>query len=153
MAKDNELNGLVLPKDEFEAQQLKSKSLTQDEIIAQAVAQANKEFELKQQQREENVIRLGARVINKEVIHGKPIIIKETGQQKLNSTTGEPQCYADKYKVSLQFMGGEITVDANESDYEKLELHKTFLCVGHYGEVKKFGDSFMEPIFTKFTKI
>lgn len=128
------------------------KELTQDEIIAQAVAQANKEFELKQQQREENVIRIGARVINKDVIQGKPIIVKETQQQKLDGN-GIPQSYPDKYKVSLQFMGGEITVDVNQQNYEKLELHKTFLCVGHYGEVKKFGESFMEPIFTNYTQI
>lgn len=129
------------------------KELSQDELRAQLVAQINAELELKQQQREMNVVNLGARVVNKEVIHGKPIIIKETGQQKVNSQTGEPQCYADKYKVSLQFMGGQITVDVNEVDYEKLELHKTFLCVGHYGEVKKFGESFMEPIFTNYTQI
>ncbi len=128
------------------------KELTQDELIAQAVAQANKEFELKQAQREENSIRIGARVVNKDVINGRPIIIKETGQQKLGQS-GEPLCYADKYKVSLQFMGGEITVDVNERDYELLEMHKSFLCVGHYGEVKRFGESFMEPIFTQYTKI
>lgn len=131
---------------------LGKKPLTQDEIIAQAVAQANKEFELKQQQREENIVRIGARVINKETIHGKPIIIKETQQQKI-SADGIPQCYPDKYKVSLQFMGGELTTDVNQQNYDKLELHKTFLCVGHYGEVKKFGESFMEPIFTQFTQI
>ena len=129
------------------------KELTQDELIAQAVAQANKEFELKQAQREENTIKIGARVVNIEVINGRPIIIKETGQQKVHPQTGEPQFYADKYKVSLQFMGGEITVDVNEKDYELLEMHKSFLCVGHYGEVKRFGESFMEPIFTQYTKI
>jgi len=129
------------------------KELSQDELRAQLVAQINAELELKQQQREMNLIKLGARVVHKEVIHGKPIIIKETGQQKVNPQTGEPQCYADRYKVSLQFMGGQITVDVNDSDNEKLELHKTFLCVGHYGEVKRFGESFMEPIFTNYTQI
>jgi hypothetical protein len=128
------------------------KELSQDELEAQMVARVNKQLELKQAQREENVVRLGARVVNKETIPGKPIIIRETGQQKVDGN-GVPQCYADKYKVTLQFMGGSLITDVNQPNYDALELHKTFLCVGHYGEVKKFGESFMEPIFTNYTRI
>ncbi|MDD3437481.1 MAG: hypothetical protein PHC64_10055, partial [Candidatus Gastranaerophilales bacterium] len=83
------------------------KQLTQDELIAQAVAQANKELELKQAQRDENKCVMGARCMAKRVQNGSPIIDKTTQQQKIDGN-GVPQCYPDKYYVTLQFMGGEI---------------------------------------------
>lgn len=128
------------------------KELTQDELIAQAVAQANKEFELKQEQRDCNLVKLGCRVMYKEVIQGKPIIDRETKEQRLDNQ-GKPASYPDKYKATLMFMGGEIIIDVSLNDYETLELHKSYLCSGHYGEVKVFGQAVMQPIFTQFTKI
>lgn len=129
-----------------------AKELTQEELIAQAVAQANKQFELKQAQREENSLSIGAKVIAKRVQEGSPIIDKATQSQKIGAD-GIPACYPDKFHVTLQFMGCSIEKEVRKEQYEVLEEMKTYSCKGYVGEVKKFGNSFIEPIFTTFTQI
>jgi hypothetical protein len=128
------------------------KQLTQEELEAQMVARINRELELKQAQREENKCTMGARCMAKRVQNGSPIIDKQTQQQKIDGN-GVALCYPDKYYVTLQFMGGELEKEVRLEQFEDLEEFKTYYCEGYIGEVKKFGNSFIEPIFTKFTKI
>jgi hypothetical protein len=126
--------------------------MTQEEIIQQEVARQNAIFLKQQQQREENIVSMGARVVEKRVHQGSPIIDKQTSQQKIDAH-GVPQCYPDKFFVTLQFMGGELEKEVTPDKYDELEELKMYYCQGYIGEVKRFGNSFIEPIFTKFTKI
>lgn len=130
-----------------------STKLSQEQIIQQEVARQNAEFEMKQLQREENVATLGARCMAKRIQVGSPIIDKQSGQQKVHPQTGEPMCYPDKHYVTLQFMGGELEKEVTLEQYESMEEMRMFYCKGYIGEVKKFGNSFIEPIFTSYTKI
>ena len=116
------------------------KYLPQEELIAQAVAQATKEFELKQKQREENIVSLGCTVISKETVKGSPIVDKQSGQQKINLQSGEVMCYPDKYKATFQFVGGSITQEINEDKFEQLQELQKYYCIGYLGEVKRFGN-------------
>lgn len=130
----------------------KDTQLTMEQMQEQIIARMNKEFELKQQQREMNEIQLGARLILKRVLNGKPIIDKDTNEQKVFN--GIPQCYPDKYFVTLQFIGGELETEIKDSNiFDSLEQNKMYLCTGYLGEVKNFGVSELKPIITKFTQI
>lgn len=121
-------------------------------MIAQAVAQANKQFELKQAQRETNKVVIGARVQELILKEGSPIIDKETKQQKIGPD-GVALCYPNKHFVKLEAMGVSIETEISKVNFETLEEHKTYLCEGHIGLVKKFGNDFIEPIFRHFTRI
>lgn len=129
-----------------------AKELTVEEQVAQAVAKANRELELKQQQREENSVSIGARVMSKRIQNGSPIVDKDTKEQRVDGN-GIPQCYPDKFHVTLQFMGAEIEKEIKQEQYELLEEMRMYSCKGYIGEVKKFGNTFVEPIFTSFTQI
>ncbi len=129
-----------------------SKALTVEEQIAQAVAKQNNELALKQEQREENKFSLGARIIAKDIIQGSPIMDKSTNQQKLDAL-GEPACYPNKFKLTVQFMGAELQSEVKQDLYDSVEEMRTYYCEGYIGEVKKYGSSFIEPIFRKFTTI
>lgn len=131
---------------------MSEKKLTQEEIIQQEVARQNAEFEKKQLQREENIATLGARCMAKRIQVGSPIIDKQTQQQKVDGN-GAPLCYPDKHYVTLQFMGGELEKEVTQEQYESMEEMRMYYCKGYIGEVKKFGNSFIEPIFTSYTKI
>lgn len=129
-----------------------SKQLTVEEQIQQAVAQANKELQLKQQQREQNELKLGARLVSKRIQEGSPVIDKDTREQKI--VNGIPQKYPDKYFVTLQFMGAELETEVKDKIiFDDLEEMKTYFCVGYIGEVKRFGSSYIEPIIRKYTLI
>lgn len=129
-----------------------SKEISIEEQVAQQVAKLNKEFELKQEQRETNKVSIGARVVDLKILEGKPVIDKVTNQQKL--VNGVPQNYQDKYYVTLQFLGSSLETEVKSRlAYDFFELHKTYFCEGYLGEVKKFGDSQLEPIFTTFKKL
>lgn len=143
-----------------------SKVLTQEEIIAKAVAEAlakqeektalrlqeqERQFELKQKQKLENKISLGCTVVEKSIIQGKPIIDKDTKQQK--EVNGEPAFYPDKYTAKLSFRGGEIETPINKDNFDLLDIGLDYLALGRLGEVKEFGASVIKPIFTQFIKI
>ena len=129
-----------------------SKQISIEEQVAQEVAKLNRQFELKQEQRETNKVSIGARVVDLKILEGKPVIDKVTNQQKL--VNGVPQNYQDKYYVTLQFLGSSLETEVKTRQvYDSFELHKTYFCEGYLGEVKKFGDSQLEPIFTTFTKL
>ena len=128
-----------------------AKELTQDELIAQAVAQMEKKMELKFAQRSKNLISLGVEVVQTECNIGKPKLDKNTGVQVM--VNGVPQSYANTYKADLTFKGGSITIDINEEQFAMLEVNQAYLCNGYYGEKKVFGTPTMMPIFTTITKI
>ncbi|RXK01504.1 hypothetical protein CRV02_08320 [Arcobacter sp. CECT 8989] len=122
-----------------------------DLMVAQAVAKQNSELELKQRQRETNLVQMGAFVQELRVQEGSPIIDKQTQQQK--EVNGIPQCYPDKYYVRLQAMGLELETEVQQSIFESLEENRTYLCEGRIALVKKFGSDYIEPVFKKFTLI
>ena len=121
------------------------------EMMAQEVAKQNKALELKQSQREQNKVVLGARVQELRIQNGSPIVDKETKQQKI--VNGEPQCYPNKYYVKLQSMGVELEAEISEITHNELEQFKTYQCEGYIGIVKFFGVEQIAPIFNKFTLI
>lgn len=122
-----------------------------DLMVAQAVAKQNNELELKQRQRETNLVQMGAFVQELRIQEGSPIIDKQTQQQK--EVNGIPQCYPNKYYVRLQAMGLELETEVQQSIYESLEENRTYLCEGRVAIVKKFGSDYIEPVFKKFTLI
>lgn len=122
-----------------------------DAMIQQAVDKQNKELELKTQQREENKVLLGCKVLEKNIIKGAPIIDKDTKQQKL--LNGVPQCYPDRYRVKLMFLGGELEQNVEDAQYEMLEEYKSYYCNGHVGEVNNFGNTYIGVKLTNFVKI
>lgn len=125
--------------------------MTQAQFEEQLIARMNREFELKQQQREMNEVKIGARVVSKRVQVGSPILDKETREQKV--VNGIPQNYPSKYFVTIQFVGSALETEINETIFDSLEEMKTYLCEGYVGEIKRFGTSYIEPIFRKFTQI
>ena len=129
----------------------KDKELTIDEKIALALEKQQKEFELKLKQREKNSIELGCRVVELILIEGKPIIDKETKQQK--ELNGELAFYPNKYAVKLSFIGGEIETPVNKDTFEFLKIGEQYLSIGRLGEVKEFGNTLIKPIFSQFTQI
>ncbi|RXJ98376.1 hypothetical protein CRU98_10075 [Arcobacter sp. CECT 8986] len=128
-----------------------AEKLTVEEQIQQAVLKAQRELELKQQQREQNIVKLGARVVSKRVQQGQPIIDKQSGNQK--EVNGVPQCYPDKFYITLQFMGAELEKEVSKDNYDLVQEMHTYFCEGYVGEVKKFGNTYIEPIITRFTQI
>lgn len=122
-----------------------------DLMVAQAVAKQNSELELKQRQRETNLVQMGAFVQELRVQEGSPIIDKQTQQQK--EVNGIPQCYPNKYFVRLQAMGLELETEVSQTIYDSLEENRTYLCDGRIAVVKKFGNEYIEPVFKKFTLI
>lgn len=122
-----------------------------DLMVAQAVAKQNNELELKQRQRETNLVQMGAFVQELRIQEGSPIIDKQTQQQK--EVNGIPQCYPNKYYVRLQAMGLELETEVQQSIFESLEENRTYLCEGRVAIVKKFGSDYIEPVFKKFTLI
>lgn len=129
-----------------------AKELSQEELIQQAVARAEKAMELKFEQREMNKVSIGATVVKTECINGKPIVDKESGQQRVDNN-GVPQNYPNKYKADITFKGGSLQIDISEEQFNSLQPNNTYLFDGYYGEVKKFGNSVMEPIFTNITQL
>ena len=128
-----------------------SKELSVEEQVAQQIARMNREFELKQIQREMNEVKIGARVMSKRIQNGSPVIDKDTKEQKV--VNGVPQTYASKYFVTIQFMGSSLEAEVSNETYDILEEMKTYLCEGYIGEVKRYGTSYIEPIFRRFTQI
>ena len=129
-----------------------AKDINIEDLEAQIIAKMNAEFEAKQEQREMNSVRLGARVISKRVVNGSPIVDKTTGEQKVLG--GIPQTYSDKYYVVLQLVGAELETEIKDfTVFDSLEENKTYFCEGRIGEVKNYGVSSLAPIITKFTKI
>lgn len=123
-----------------------------DLMMQQTVAKQNKELELKQEQRETNKVVIGARIQELILREGSPIVDKDTKQQKV-SPEGVALCYPNKHFVKLEAMGVSIETEISKENFETLEEHRTYLCEGHIGLVKKFGSDFIEPIFRRFTKI
>lgn len=128
-----------------------AKELSIEEQVAQQVAELNRQFELKQEQRELNEVRIGARVVIKRIQLGSPVIDKDTREQKV--VNGVPQTYASKYFVTIQFMGSALEAEVSSETYDSLEEMRTYLCEGYIGEVKRYGTPYIEPIFRKFTQI
>ncbi|MGM0518188.1 MAG: hypothetical protein ACQERD_00935 [Campylobacterota bacterium] len=128
------------------------KQMTQEELIAQAVAQAERKMELKIQQREMNTIKLGATVVNTELIRGREIVDKQTGEVKKDSA-GNAMRYPDKFKAQLLFNGGNMETSITEDDFSQLQPNKKYLCEGYMGEIKVFGNVQIAPIFTSFTQL
>ena len=128
------------------------KELSVAEQIAQQVALVNKELELKQEQREANTVVLGAKIVDKRTNQGQPVIDKASGQQKV--VNGVPQCYPDKYFVTLSYDGGSLETEIKKQEvYESFETNKRYYCEGYLGFQKLFGVDTLMPIFTRFTKI
>lgn len=131
----------------------KEKELSVPEQIQQAIAEARAEDAKKQLQRDCNKVDIGAVVAKLEKINGKPILDKETKQPRLDND-GVPQCYPDKFKVTLQFLGGELVTDISAHEYsEILKVGHRFYCQGYMGLVKDFNVSTMKPIFTSYTEV
>lgn len=128
------------------------KELSVEEQVAQQIALMNRELELKQEQREENTVRLGAKVVDTRINQGQPVIDKASGQQKV--VNGVPQCYPDKFFVTFSYDGGSLETEIKlKEDFESFELNKRYHCIGYLGFQKIFGVDTLMPIFTKFTKI
>lgn len=128
------------------------KELSVEEQVAQQIALINKELELKQEQREANKVELGAKVVDTRVNQGAPVIDKTSAQQKV--VNGVPQCYPDKYFVTLSYDGGSLETEIKSKDiFDTFETNKRYFCEGYLGFQKIFGVDTLMPIFTKFTKI
>lgn len=128
------------------------KELSIEEQVAQQIANINRELELKQEQRETNKVELGAKIVDTRTNQGQPVIDKASGQQKV--VNGVPQCYSDKYFVSLSYDGGSLETEIKSKDvFDSFELNKRYFCEGYLGFQKIFGVDTLMPIFTKFTKI
>lgn len=132
-------------------EELKETGLTFEEMVAKELEKQRIEFENKLKQREENKVSLGATVVELIQIDGKPIIDKETKQQK--EINGELAFYPNSYKVKLSFNGGEIETPINQNNFNSLETGEKYLAKGRLGEVKEFGNTYIRPIFTEFIKI
>lgn len=129
-----------------------AKELSVEEQVAQQLALMNRELELKQEKRETNKVELGARVVDTRVNQGQPVIDKASAQQKI--VNGVPQCYPDKYFVTLSYDGGSLETEIKSQDvFESFEINKRYFCEGYLGFQKIFGVDTLMPIFTKFTKI
>lgn len=126
-------------------------NLSIDEKIALALAKQQEQFELKLKQREENKISLGCRIVELVEIVGKPIIDKETGQQK--ELNGVPAFYPNKYTAKLSFIGGELETPIKEKDFSNLKINSQYLALGRLGEVKEFGNTVLKPIFSEFVEL
>ena len=126
-------------------------NLSIDEKIALALAKQQEQFELKLKQREENKISLGCRIVELVEIVGKPIIDKETGQQK--EINGVPATYPNKYTAKLSFIGGELETPIKEKDFSNLKINCQYLALGRLGEVKEFGNTVLKPIFSEFVEL
>lgn len=126
-------------------------NLSIDEKIALALAKQQEQFELKLKQREENKISLGCRIVELVEIVGKPIIDKETGQQK--ELNGVPAFYSNKYTAKLSFIGGELETPIKEKDFSNLKINSQYLALGRLGEVKEFGNAVLKPIFSEFVEL
>ena len=126
-------------------------NLSIDEKIALALAKQQEQFELKLKQREENKISLGCRVVELVEILGKPIIDKETQQQK--EINGVPAFYPNKYTAKLSFIGGELETPIKEKDFSNLKINSQYLALGRLGEVKEFGNTVLKPIFSDFVEL
>lgn len=126
------------------------KMLTEAQVH-QMIAKENQKLEKKQQQREENVIRLGARVIDLQEKKGSAKVSKD-GQPMLGKDN-EPLLYPSTYKVTIQFFGGSIESTINETIFSELQVNRTYFIEGYFGMVKDFGKESIQPIFNTFTQI
>jgi lipopolysaccharide assembly outer membrane protein LptD (OstA) len=128
-----------------------TKELSIDEIVSNALAKQQEQFEAKLKQRETNEVRLSCRVVEMSIIEGKAILDKETRQQK--EVNGELQYYPNKYTAKLSFIGGEIETPITRELFESLIIYSQYLAIGRIGEVKEFGNTVIKPIFSRYTEI
>lgn len=121
------------------------------QLLAVALAEKEEETRLKIQQRNENKVSYGCEVVDLVEIVGKPIIDKETGQQK--EINGELAFYPNKYTVKLSGRGFEIDTPITQKDFEFLKVGFSYLAIGRLALVKEFGLSVLKPIFSEFVEL
>jgi hypothetical protein len=127
------------------------KKLTQEEAIALALEKQKEEFLLILKQREKNSVEVAGNVTELIQIDGKPIIDKETKQQK--EIGGELAFYPNKYTLKLTFDGGELETPITKEWFESLILGERYLAIGRLARVTEFGNILIKPVFSHFQKI
>ncbi len=102
-------------------------------------------------QANQNGVRLGATVVKKDKIDGKPVIDKTTNTQAFDTTSGELKFYADKFYVTLEFNGGTLKSEVSKELYAPLEIGGRYSCSGRIASVNVFGEAHLLPVFSSFT--
>lgn len=102
-------------------------------------------------QANQNGVRLGATVVKKDKVDGKPVIDKTTNSPIIDTNTGEIKTYADKYYVTLEFNGGTLKSEVSKELYSPLELGGRYSCSGRIASVNVFGEAHLLPVFSSFT--
>jgi tyrosine-protein phosphatase YwqE len=102
-------------------------------------------------QANQNGVRLGATVVDKIIVDGKPIVDKSTGAQSIDPKTGELRTYADKYYVVIEFNGGTLKTEITKELYAPLEIGARYSCSGRIASVNVFGEAHLLPVFSSFT--
>jgi hypothetical protein len=102
-------------------------------------------------QANQNGVRLGATVVDKNIVDGKTIIDKATNSASIDPKTGETRRYADKYYATLEFNGGTLKSEISKELYEPLEIGGRYSCSGRIASVNVFGEAHLLPVFGSFT--
>lgn len=129
----------------------KTTELSIDEIVAAALEKQAQQFDLKLKQREKNSVEVAGNVTELIQIDGKPIIDKETKQQK--EIAGELAFYPNKYTLKLTFDGGELETPITKEWFSSLTLGDRYLAIGRLARVTEFGNILIKPVFSNFQKI
>lgn len=75
---------------------------------------------------------------------------KKTDNPVLNTITGEPLRYDDKYYATVTFKGGSETFQFPKDFYDAFEVGERYRVKAFYGVVQNFGNSQMGFVFTSF---
>lgn len=89
-----------------------------------------------------NEIKLAGKVVSMNVSEPQPKIDKQTNEQAKDEN-GSPAFWTPFYSVDIIFEGGELRVNLNESNYQKLVIGERYLFTGMMGlEFKKVQPKF-----------
>ena len=133
------------------ANEKEKQDLSIDEKIALALEAKEKDFELRLKQRETNEAKIAGTCAELIMVEGKPIIDKETKQQK--EFNGELCFYPNRYSYRHSFDGGSIEISLNKEKYDSMIVGARYLAVGRFASVTEFGNTIIKPVFSHFQKI
>lgn len=129
----------------LELEDLEVKTLTMTEIEDML----NKKLE----QREENSVQLGGKLVLLEEVLGGEKKDKDTKQILIDPITQKALRYDTKYYATFAFVGGDIRTEITLANFKILEETKTYTCSGYIGQVKEYGNVYMGAKFTSFNKL
>lgn len=125
---------------------------TKQELEQQDLVQQQKEAvkELMRKMKA-NTIYLGADLVEVRETELKPIIDKETNQQKKDKD-GQDMFWQQRYYAKFAFMGGEVETEVNSKQYEELKenINMPYFLTGRLSKIRSFGSEVTAPVFQAF---